>query len=148
MTSQPKKNRLQINLEDDPFHIDIINVPETDTWIFPKKDNHIILLQILRKWVDENKQLTEKDYKRYFNIKIGIELPCCDEDLSYIEMDELEMKSNIFSEEDIIERQFELEKHYDEEELEWIKSWKWKKEEAQQLSPLLDVFLLKIEKTY
>ena len=91
---------------------------------------------MLKKYIDESKEMSEKDYLNYYNMRLGYQIPNYEEDLSTNAIDNMSLNSNpIFSDTNSLKSlNFELEKYYDETELEWINQWKWKKPEKKPVS--------------
>ena len=125
------KAKLEIPLLNETFHLQMSNIPGTDIYVLPKKDNYIILQGVLKKYIDESKEMSEKDYLNYYNTRLGYQIPNYDEELSTNALDDMSLESNpLFSENNSQKSlNFELEKYYDETELEWVNQWKWVKPE-------------------
>ena len=102
---------------------------------------------MLKKYIDESKEMSEKDYLIYYNTRLGYQIPNYDEDLSTNALDNMSLESNpLFSDNNSAKSlDFELEKYYDETELEWVHQWNWKKQskpdkEDKDSSPEKEVF--------
>lgn len=92
--------------------------------------------------------MSEKDYLNYYNTRLGYQIPNYDEDLSTNALDNMSLESNpLFSDNNSAKSlNFELEKYYDETELEWVHQWNWKKQtkpsnQDRDSSPEKEVFL-------
>ena len=119
------KANLEITVNCESRYITLVNVPDTDRFILEKKNDYLTLYTLIKSWIDENKFLTEKQYKSYYYRKLGLEFPVLHENISDFGLEDYDLNSNLFSNcgEDM---EFNIEK-FENSSLEDIYEFKWHK---------------------
>ena len=121
------KAKLEIPLADDSFFLDLTNVPGTDVYLIQKKNDYIKLCSVVRQYITEIREWTESDYLSYYNTRLGFEFTPIEECMSTNDIDRLSINSNPqFSGKETPKSTFEIEKYYDEQEMEYVNKWNWK----------------------
>lgn len=122
------KVKLEIPLSDDSFFLELTNIPGSDVYIIQKKNDYIKQCSVVRQYITEIREWSESDYLSYYNTRLGFEFTPLDECMSSNDIDRQSINSNPqFSGKETPMSTFEIEKYYDEQEMEYVSTWNWKK---------------------